>query len=149
MEFITVITQEFIGVKKKIDDLRRELKGNMKLTTQEKIGCENALMVALLKDTAAVILLNVGISYTVSDLLPLFRSFYRGEDLHDVRRCRICGCTYSDCSGCIKKTGKPCSWVSKDLCSACLIVTMCEECGKQIGSSVWCLTCAKHEGLVV
>jgi hypothetical protein len=36
--------------------------------------------VVLLKDTAEVILLNVGISYTVQDLIPLFRSFCRGED---------------------------------------------------------------------
>ena len=35
-------------------------------------------------------------------------------------RCRFCGCTENDCRQCIEKTGKPCSWVLPDLCSACL-----------------------------
>ena len=35
------------------------------------------------------------------------------------QRCRICGCTDDDCSGCIKRTGQPCYWVKDDLCSAC------------------------------
>lgn len=36
-----------------------------------------------------------------------------------VRRCRQCGCTDDDCSGCIERTGQPCHWVEGDLCSAC------------------------------
>jgi hypothetical protein len=36
-----------------------------------------------------------------------------------VRRCRVCGCTDDDCRVCIQRTGKPCHWVSEDLCSAC------------------------------
>jgi len=36
-----------------------------------------------------------------------------------LRACRVCGCTDADCSGCISRTGKPCHWVSADLCSAC------------------------------
>lgn len=36
--------------------------------------------------------------------------------------CRICGCTDADCSGCVERTGEPCSWVQPDLCSACAIV---------------------------
>lgn len=36
-----------------------------------------------------------------------------------IRRCRTCGCTDADCSGCIERTGSPCSWVEPDLCSAC------------------------------
>ncbi len=35
------------------------------------------------------------------------------------RKCRICGCTDSDCSQCVEKTGEPCYWVEDDLCSAC------------------------------
>jgi len=35
------------------------------------------------------------------------------------RTCRICGCTDLNCSGCIKRTGKPCCWKEPDLCSAC------------------------------
>lgn len=36
------------------------------------------------------------------------------------RTCRVCGCTDNDCSQCIAKTGMPCYWVEKDLCSACV-----------------------------
>jgi hypothetical protein len=39
-----------------------------------------------------------------------------------VRRCRVCGCTDNDCSQCIARTGRPCSWVGADLCSACVAV---------------------------
>lgn len=35
------------------------------------------------------------------------------------RACRVCGCTDSDCSGCIERTGRRCHWVAWDLCSAC------------------------------
>lgn len=36
--------------------------------------------------------------------------------------CQKCGCTDFDCSQCIAKTGKPCSWVDEKhlLCSACV-----------------------------
>lgn len=37
-----------------------------------------------------------------------------------VRRCRVCGCTDDDCSGCIERTGGPCSWAEAELCSACV-----------------------------
>jgi DNA polymerase III sliding clamp (beta) subunit (PCNA family) len=37
-----------------------------------------------------------------------------------MRSCRICGCTEQDCRQCIEKTGGPCHWVEKDLCSACV-----------------------------
>lgn len=36
-----------------------------------------------------------------------------------IRSCRMCGCTDDDCSGCVERTGWPCSWVGEDLCSAC------------------------------
>jgi hypothetical protein len=36
------------------------------------------------------------------------------------RACRECGCTDVDCSGCIARTGRPCHWVERDLCSACV-----------------------------
>lgn len=35
------------------------------------------------------------------------------------RACRRCGCTENDCSTCINRTGMPCHWVERDLCSAC------------------------------
>jgi len=35
------------------------------------------------------------------------------------QKCRICGCTDDDCRQCVEKTGHPCHWVEKDLCSAC------------------------------
>jgi len=34
--------------------------------------------------------------------------------------CRECGCTDDNCDGCVERTGGPCSWVEKDLCSACV-----------------------------
>jgi hypothetical protein len=37
-----------------------------------------------------------------------------------IRRCRVCGCTDDNCRQCIEKTGQPCYWVEKDLCSACV-----------------------------
>ncbi len=40
-----------------------------------------------------------------------------------VRRCRVCGCTEDDCSGCIERTGEPCHWIAPDLCSECEAVT--------------------------
>jgi hypothetical protein len=39
---------------------------------------------------------------------------------NEVRRCRICGCTDEDCSGCIERSGQACHWVAADLCSACV-----------------------------
>jgi hypothetical protein len=36
------------------------------------------------------------------------------------RACRVCGCTDTDCRGCIERTGEPCYWVGRDLCSACV-----------------------------
>jgi hypothetical protein len=37
------------------------------------------------------------------------------------RKCRGCGCTDNDCSNCIERTGRACSWVAgePDLCTAC------------------------------
>ena len=40
--------------------------------------------------------------------------------LSDGGKCRKCGCTDEDCSGCIERTGEPCYWVEDDLCSACV-----------------------------
>jgi hypothetical protein len=39
----------------------------------------------------------------------------------EMPHCRICRCTEANCSKCIERTGKPCSWATakKDLCSAC------------------------------
>jgi hypothetical protein len=36
-----------------------------------------------------------------------------------IGKCRKCGCTDLDCSGCVERTGLPCFWVEPDLCSAC------------------------------
>jgi hypothetical protein len=36
-----------------------------------------------------------------------------------IPRCRSCGCTDDDCSGCIARTGEPCHWIEGDLSSAC------------------------------
>lgn len=39
-----------------------------------------------------------------------------------VRSCRVCGCTDTNCAGCIERTGQPCAWVpgQDDLCTACV-----------------------------
>ena len=44
---------------------------------------------------------------------------YDVDALAEPQRCRNCGCTESDCSGCIKHTGASCMWIEPDLCSAC------------------------------
>lgn len=46
---------------------------------------------------------------------PGFSRIQEGE-----AACSICGCTKEDCRGCIERTGRPCSWVRKGLCSACI-----------------------------
>lgn len=56
---------------------------------------------------------------------------HKGHDwsgMHEwpLARCRVCGCTDLDCSGCIEKTGAPCSWIPEletdegPICSACV-----------------------------
>jgi len=35
--------------------------------------------------------------------------------------CRLCGCT--PLRACVDAAGQPCSWITPDLCSACLEVT--------------------------
>jgi hypothetical protein len=42
----------------------------------------------------------------------------------DYLTCRVCGCTDDDCSGCIERTGKACSWARNEpdelpICTAC------------------------------
>lgn len=34
-------------------------------------------------------------------------------------RCRTCGCTDDECSGCVAVIGEPCYWLAPGLCSAC------------------------------
>lgn len=41
------------------------------------------------------------------------------EWVNSLRRCRVCGCTEFNCIQCVEKTGKPCTWIEDDLCSAC------------------------------
>jgi hypothetical protein len=35
------------------------------------------------------------------------------------RQCLRCGCTDSNCRGCIQRTGKACHWINEHTCSAC------------------------------
>lgn len=37
-----------------------------------------------------------------------------------VRSCRVCGCTDTNCRGCVERTGRACHWIAGDLCSACV-----------------------------
>ena len=50
---------------------------------------------------------------------PEVRLFLPPEEAALIQMCRVCGCTDEDCTQCIKRTGRPCSWVEDDLCSAC------------------------------
>ena len=50
------------------------------------------------------------------------REEFRNLCVEQVRKCRVCGCTDDDCSGCIEKTGVPCGWAEADLCTACVPV---------------------------
>ena len=43
------------------------------------------------------------------------------------RTCRRCGCTDTDCSECVARTGQSCSWVEADLCSACVDLVLPRE----------------------
>lgn len=35
------------------------------------------------------------------------------------RSCLVCGCTEDNCRQCTRRTGKPCHWIARRLCSAC------------------------------
>jgi hypothetical protein len=62
-----------------------------------------------------------GHAQAICDLLN--GAFNAGRAAGDVARppltCRVCGCTDDDCSGCIERTGEPCSWAEPGLCTAC------------------------------
>jgi hypothetical protein len=70
------------------------------------------------------------------------------------RECRICGCTDEDCSDCITRTGRPCSWAEPDLCTACVplrltpdMVEVVEECIEKAfpaGAKLSATTCERH-----
>lgn len=57
-----------------------------------------------------------GIVDVTKQMPPAPRQPWMKGTLH---KCRVCGCTDDDCTGCIAKTGQPCYWVEEDLCSAC------------------------------
>lgn len=44
------------------------------------------------------------------------------------RTCCVCGCTESNCSRCVVRTGEPCCWVGGDLCSACACPGLGDDC---------------------
>lgn len=51
------------------------------------------------------------------------------------QKCRGCGCTEANCSGCVAKTGEPCFWVQPDLCSACAPPAELEEAAVEVVSA--------------
>lgn len=65
--------------------------------------------------------------YATADLLrfdPMYDTPTVGFPIDEpmVRRtCRVCGCTNDNCEQCVEKTGSPCFWVDRDLCSACVM----------------------------
>lgn len=42
----------------------------------------------------------------------------------DESMCRICGCVDEDCANCWRRTGEACTWIEKDLCSACFRIAV-------------------------
>jgi hypothetical protein len=60
----------------------------------------------------------------MASLPPLARAGLKivAASLTQPGECMVCGCTQEDCSGCIKRTGFPCSWANArmNLCTACL-----------------------------
>lgn len=60
------------------------------------------------------------IYYVNLDASSINKAIERAKEWVDgLQRCKVCGCTEYNCELCMKKTGRPCSWVKKDLCSAC------------------------------
>lgn len=49
-------------------------------------------------------------------------------------RCRLCGCTDADCRGCVEVIGRPCSWVARELCSACAPMELTPQGVAELGS---------------
>lgn len=46
---------------------------------------------------------------------------YKDSELRNQKsECVFCGCTQTDCSECIERTGEPCHWISEGICSACV-----------------------------
>lgn len=59
--------------------------------------------------------------YDVKEFTSLNKAIEMAKEWIDsLQRCRKCGCTQYDCRQCIEKTGSPCTWAEKDLCSACV-----------------------------
>ncbi len=82
--------------------------------TLTKLSQENIPARVLKKD---IMKLRVNETYKMATILDVDHPELVAMMLE--RRCRNCGCTQDDCSQCIEKTGGPCHWVEKDLCSAC------------------------------
>jgi hypothetical protein len=52
-------------------------------------------------------------------------------------KCRVCGCVVADCSGCIARTGKPCSWADATH-------TLCTACESLAAADIGILFCGRH-----
>ena len=65
----------------------------------------------------ALFVLEEGWPWSDPDLRDAIRDS-EGSDF-PAGKCRDCGCTDEDCSGCIEKSGRPCYWVEPSLCSVC------------------------------
>ena len=49
-------------------------------------------------------------------------------------RCRLCGCSDADCRGCVEVIGRPCSWVAREICSACAPMELTPKGVAELGS---------------
>ena len=102
-------------------------------------GYDAALWEVLLNHT-----LRAKTGKTKGALVTPHGAFYCSKCAPKVRMCRECGCTDGVVKGCLERTGKLCTWVGKDLCSACVSATRtpdatdldqedkCAECGADV-----------------
>jgi hypothetical protein len=53
--------------------------------------------------------------------IPILGEVVEGGRVNWFGQCQVCHCTDLDCSGCIERTGAPCSWANDErtLCTAC------------------------------
>ncbi len=79
-----------------------------------------AFVKAVAREPSPAVVTKAHLTRVVSlDGEPQMQRFLTDAELGKTRMCRSCGCTEKDCTQCVNRTGSPCSWIGRDLCSAC------------------------------
>ena len=99
---------------KEIKDLRKRVD---RLLSNQQTPPDTAIDILFAFDRAVELSRSKAEDDTCQTIMATIESMANG--LQGVQRCRVCGCTDDDCSGCIDRTGHRCHWIEKDLCSAC------------------------------